>query len=101
MVPPEKLNSSFVQRCGSCVLASYGIASNHYTKVPLVNFFKDYCNHYKIDPFPQEETHPSNEFKQKCELIFYEKVYCEDFPGTCEQEEFSGLGLIKELHNTS
>jgi hypothetical protein len=48
MVELAKINSTFRQTGGSCVLASYAIANNYFASGSIEEVFKDYCRHFKI-----------------------------------------------------
>ncbi len=42
------INTNFVQKYGSCVLASYSVVANYYTGQPITNFFAGYCKHFGL-----------------------------------------------------
>ena len=84
MVDPATLNSDFVQSCDSCVLASYGIASSHYTDNDIQNFFNNYCKSKNITPEP-----------------FPEKAYDDHFQELWKNNPISGCEIVLELHQNS
>jgi hypothetical protein len=85
MVPFSKLKIGFKQSGNTCVLASYGIASNYFTSLPVESFFEDYCKHYKINP-------PTLDFEKAYDAHFHEEL---------KKQRISGYELIVNLHKTS
>jgi len=43
MIDSSKIDAGFIQTGHSCVLASYGIALNYFTSMPVAASFEDYC----------------------------------------------------------
>jgi hypothetical protein len=50
VIDSSKIKADFEQTGGSCVLASYAIAHNYFTSMPIRVCFEDYCRHFKL-PF--------------------------------------------------
>lgn len=115
MVPRMRL-CSFIQYGATCILASYAIISNYYTKIPILTFFKDYCRHFGI---PTEEMNFSeyfgNHFRtlrlnqtqrlatwiELSELNKYEIAYDNHFHQEDCFRKIGGLKLMKEIHEDS
>ena len=116
MINRRELYSNFVQYGGTCILASYSIASNYYTGIPVLNFFKDFAEHFHSgirgeDLFDYFKKHPLTPhdrieavklFSTLSELNKYETVYDYYFHEEISSGRASGgLTLLKELHDTS
>jgi hypothetical protein len=95
MIESSKLDSNFYQNFNSCVLTSYAIASKYFTNIEIVNFFKDYCQHFNIIIPP--------EIKERfcCDMRAYEFFYDIHFQNEWKNRNCAGLDIILELHNES
>ena len=49
MIKAELLNQAFTQSYGSCVLASYAIVANYFSRLPIESYFQAYCRHFSIN----------------------------------------------------
>jgi len=81
MIEIAKVDSSFVQSAGSCVLASYAIANNCLASVAIEEAFQDYCRNFKIafrdwkEAEAKYAVHFDSEWKRrKCKG--YEVILC-------------------------
>jgi hypothetical protein len=83
MIYHERLDRAFRQNGNSCVLASYAIVSNYYTKQPIYGFFEDYCRHYGIA------------FTDQCNA---EIEYSRHFDALWKSRKCKGYEIIRELH---
>ncbi len=86
MVPADTLPTTFVQCCNSCTLASYAIASYHFTRLNIYNFFLGYCKHFDIKASSDQDA---------------ERKYDVHFQKEWKTRNCSGYKIIKELHNNS
>ncbi len=116
MITRTKLHSSFVQYVHTCILGSYAIASNYYTGIPLLAFFKDFAKHFNsrirgedlwdyfvIHPgTPSDPIERMKLYSDLTDLNKYEIVYDHFFHKEYKSGRASGgLSLIKELHDKS
>ncbi len=86
MIEAAKLNTEFTQRYGSCVLASYGIVSNYFIGLPVVQSFEDYCRHF---------GEPFNSWQEA------EEKYATHFDREWKRKKCCGYEVILDLHNNS
>jgi hypothetical protein len=88
MIDTNTLYTTFVQcrNCGSCTLASYAVASHHFTDLDVYDFFLDYCKHFKITASPGQDA---------------EQKYANHFSQEWSSRNCSGYKIIEELHNSS
>ena len=86
MIVKSKLNISFKQNVGSCVLSSYAIVSNYFTNFPIEQFFEDYCRHFGVS------------FKSWQEA---EYRYAEHFHNEWNKRNCKGYEVILDLHENS
>ncbi|MCW5554867.1 MAG: hypothetical protein KIS67_22230 [Verrucomicrobiae bacterium] len=84
MLDPNHLDGmNFKQRADACVLASYSVAAYAFTRIPVQDYFNDYCKHYGIaasDP---------------------EVYYAGHFHGEWNRLKVPGYRLIQSLYETS
>jgi len=85
MVEADSLFTSFVQSGNSCTLASYAIASYHFTQIPPNRFFEDYCEHFGI-----AYTGATAELK-----------YAQHFNNEWRRRACKGYQIIEDLHRNS
>ena len=86
MVDSGKIHRGYKQKEKSCVLASYAIVSNYFTGLPIIEFFEDYCKHYKIEFANGDEA---------------EVKYGDHFQNEWYSRNLKGYQVILELHNVS
>ncbi len=86
MIEISKLDVDFIQDTGSCVLASYAIVGNYFTRLPVMQFFEDYCKHFDLSFSCWQEA---------------EKVYANHFVREYGRRKCEGYQVILDLHNTS
>jgi hypothetical protein len=86
MVDANTLYTTFVQCCNSCTLASYAVASYHFTKLNVYNFFEDYCKHFKLAASKGQAA---------------ERAYDQHFQNRWQTLKCSGYEIIEDLHNNS
>lgn len=99
MVDENHINRSFKQNHNSCVLSSYGGAAYYYTKIPINEFFLDYCRHYFTD-FSDNgyEKNPEAYY----EMHFHGQIFGKkEKTGWRAVEHTNGFRFIESLHNTS
>ena len=102
MIDKTKIYRNFIQHSNSCILASYAIAANYFTGIPISDYFRDYCWHFNLSP-----TDP--EIRQFFSSISYhqdpstldEFMYEFHFHKEYNNRQISGLNLILEIHNVS
>lgn len=89
----------FVQSTESCVLGSYAIAANFFTRIEIRKFFDDYCRHYEISNFNMGKylCGPSQITPDKLSEFAYDS----HFHGANKNSGNSGLEFIKKLHDDS
>ncbi len=85
MINISQLDKTFRQSSGSCVLASYSIAANYFTGLPVQSFFDAYCRHHKV---PTSYQSP-------------EQVYSNHFNTLINAPGQNGYRIILSLHETS
>ena len=95
MVLSSKLDNTFYQTFNSCVLASYAIASNYFTHIQVVDYFKDYCEHFSILP----DSNTTNNIYTN--LVAYEDAYEKHFHNELRDRGCTGYDLITYLHINS
>jgi len=86
MIDSSKIDAGFIQTGNSCVLASYGIALNYFTSIPVAASFEDYCRHFGL-PFATWEQ--------------AEQQYAEHFHKEWNKRKCKGYEVILDLHNNS
>lgn len=86
MVDADTVFTTFVQDGNSCTLASYAVASHHFTERGPYEFFCDYCKHFKIPATSDQDA---------------EREYNNDFHPRYSRPNCSGYKIIRELHNNS
>lgn len=79
-------NTTFTQQPDSCVLSSYGIVTNYFTRVPVTDVFIGYCNHFSIsyNSLLEAENKATNHLLQICPI-----------------KKWGGYDMIEFLHNHS
>ncbi len=116
MITRTKLHSSFIQYGDTCILGSYAIVSNYYTRDPFLDFFKDFCKHFNIRTEENDfakyfsrhfitqglsQTQRLTRLLSLTELNKYEIAYDYFFHKEYKSRNISGLNLMKEIHDTS
>jgi len=86
MIEVDKVNSLFIQNCGSCVLSSYAIVSNYFTNIPIEGFFEDYCRHFGLSFNTWQEA---------------ELAYAQHFDQEWRKRACRGYEVILDLHQNS
>jgi len=86
LVDANTLYTTFVQCCNSCILASYAVASYHFTNLNVYNFFLDYCKHFNISASPDQDA---------------EREYAKHFDQEWKSRKCSGYRIVEQLHNNS
>ncbi|OGM08541.1 hypothetical protein A2159_03135 [Candidatus Woesebacteria bacterium RBG_13_34_9] len=86
MIEIAKVNSLFIQNCGSCVLSSYAIVSNYFTNLPIEQFFEDYCRHFGLSFNTWQEA---------------ELAYAQHFDQEWRRRACRGYEVILDLHQNS
>lgn len=86
MIDSSKIDAGFIQTGHSCVLASYGIALNYFTSMPVAASFEDYCLHFGLPFATWEEA---------------EQKYAEHFDKEWNKRKCKGYEVILDLHNNS
>ncbi len=86
MINANKIDLSFKQKGGSCVLSSYAIISNYFTKIPIESFFQDYCHHFGLTFQNYEHA---------------EQLYAQHFDSEWRRLSCKGYEVILGLHNAS
>lgn len=86
-VNPLGVDATFCQTAGSCVLASYGIASKYMSNgIALDAFFLGYCEHFGLDAANANSA---------------ETLYAVHFDREWRRRQCRGYELMLELHETS
>ncbi len=116
MVPRTRLCSSFIQYGATCILASYAITSNYYTKLPILTFFKDYCRYFGIPTekmnfaayfgnhfrtLPLNQTQRIAAWSELSKLNKYEIAYDNHFHQEDRDRKIGGLRIMKQIHEES
>lgn len=85
-VDPLRVNVSFKQSVGSCVIASYAIAANYFTGRPIESYFEGYCEHFglKFD-----------------NALHAESVYAGHFDAEWRKRDCRGYEVALDLHEHS
>jgi len=86
MIEVSKLNTIFIQSCGSCVLASYAVVGNYFTGFPIEQFFEDYCRHFNQSFNTWQEA---------------ERIYANHFDLEWKIRKCEGYKVLLNLHNNS
>ncbi len=81
-----RVNSDFVQRTGSCVMASYAVAASYFTHQHISVYFEGYCRHFQL-PFT--------------DAIEAEKNYASHFDREWRRRNVRGYEVVLDLHRTS
>lgn len=76
----------FTQSKAVCVLASYAVAAFPFTRKPVIEYFKDYCDYYNIS------YDPSNDIQE---------VVDNDFRSRCGLPGMFGYKIIMDLHDNA
>ncbi len=86
MIDKSKLDITFKQKHGSCVLASYAIVSNYFTGISITQFFEDYCKHFEEVFYSWQEA---------------ESKYAMHFDNEWRKRNCMGYQVILDLHRNS
>jgi hypothetical protein len=80
------VDTNFVQHDASCVLASYAIVANYFTRLPVTNYFEGYCHHFGID---------------YTNAVDAERKYSRHFDAEWQKRRCSGYEVILDLHSNA
>ena len=86
LVETANIDSNFVQSDASCVLASYAIVANYFTRLPVSAYFEGYCHHFGID---------------YTNAIDAERKYSRHFDAEWKKRKCSGYLVILDLHSNA
>ena len=82
----SRINATFLQNGGSCVLSSYAIVANYFTGRPVGTYFEGYCKHFKLSY--------TNVFEA-------EQKYAAHFDREWRKRNCRGYEVILDLHSNS
>jgi len=85
MVQLDLIDTTFMQPGNSCVLASYAIVGNYFTRISTHEIFKGYFGHFRL----------------KYTMDELGSVYEKHFFSELESRRCNGYELITDLHNKS
>jgi hypothetical protein len=77
------IDTNFLQCDASCVLASYAIVANYFTRIPVTDYFEGYCHHFGIDYTNAEDA---------------ERKYSHHFDAEWKKRKCMGYEVILDLH---
>ena len=80
------VDTNFVQRDASCVLASYAIVANYFTRLPVSSYFEGYCHHFGI---------------VYTNALDAEQKYSRHFDAEWQKRQCSGYEVILDLHSNA
>ena len=80
------IDTNFVQRDGSCVLASYAIVASYFTRLPVSSYFEGYCRHFGI---------------VYTNAVDAERKYSRHFDAEWQKRKCSGYEVILDLHSNA
>lgn len=86
VVKVADIDTHFVQSDASCVLASYAIVANYFTRVPVRSYFEGYCHHFGIVYTNAEDA---------------ERKYSRHFDAEWQKRKCSGYEVILDLHSNA
>lgn len=86
MLERSLIDTTFTQRGGSCVLASYAIVNKYFTSHPIEEAFQDYCRHFNV---------ASTDWRDA------EQKYAKHFDDEWKGRDCRGYQVILDLHNSS
>jgi hypothetical protein len=81
-----RVNTTFIQNSGSCVLASYAVAASYFTGRPVQDYFEGYCRHFGLS------------FKDAADA---ERKYAAHFDAEWRKRDCRGYEVILDLHEHS
>lgn len=84
MINGKQINTNYQQNGKTCVLSSYAIVNNFYTKIPIDDIFRDYCKHFNL----QDKINTSTR-------------YDKHFHTYIDSKKITGYDCITDLHNNS
>ena len=56
---------NYRQGLNTCVLASYGVASYPFTRIPILDYFSAYCRHFELEQEHPERSYDGHFHRQK------------------------------------
>ena len=80
------IDTNFIQRDASCVLASYAIVANYFTRLPVSSYFEGYCHHFGID---------------YTNALDAERKYSRHFDAEWQKRRCMGYEVILDLHSNA
>lgn len=80
------IDTKFVQSDASCVLASYAIVANYFTRLPVGDYFEGYCHHFGID---------------YTNAVDAERKYARHFDAEWKKRKCMGYEVILDLHSNA
>jgi hypothetical protein len=94
MIDLSKIDCSFIQSTGTCVLASFAIVSNYFARLDIRNIFMDYCKHFEI-------KNPNKRPLEELNIIELERLYEEHFHKENQRRKCLGYEIVKDLYENS
>lgn len=85
-IDSSRLDRAFRRKGVSCVLASYGVVANYFTRTPIIDFFQAYCDHFGRSVSPPQTA---------------ESEYANHFDDEHRRRRLAGYKIIKDLHDNS
>jgi hypothetical protein len=82
----SRVNQTFLQSGGSCVLASYAVSANYFTRRPIATYFEGYCEHFGLSYTNALEA---------------EQKYADHFDAEWRKRNCRGYEVILDLHQHS
>lgn len=101
MITKSKIYKEFIQHGNSCILASYAIASNYFTDIPIRKYFEDYCRHFNISIGSNEKQYFRDINYQPENATLHEFLYDSHFHREYRAQNIPGITLLLNIHNTS
>src|SRR5208283_3429631 len=101
MVSVDRIYSTFVQQAGSCILASYAIASNYFTGIEPSAYFHDYRKHFDLDVDSNVLAYFAQISYKQDPATLNEFLYDYHFHKEYRKRRITGLSLLSEIHKTS
>jgi hypothetical protein len=86
VVKVADIDTNFVQGDASCVLASYAIVANYFTRLPISDYFEGYCHHFGI---------------VYTNALDAERKYTRHFDAEWQKRKCLGAEVILDLHSNA
>jgi hypothetical protein len=100
MVDINRIYKDFVQQTGSCILASYAIASNYFTAISPSDYFRDYQVGFNLNLDKEVLAYFSSICYQPNPSTLDEFLDDYHFRKQWSDRKISGLNLMAEVHKT-